>query len=105
MRSASALLERTKIRRPGLAAGRHYNWPPFGLLGAVAAVTPSPRDVVRLFVKYQHLTFTFFLLELDEAGERLLATVTGPLHRFYLDRDSRSSSVPRVACGRPAIAC
>ena len=86
----SALLERTKDPTLGLAAGRHYNLATFGLLGAVAAVTPSPRDVVRLFVKYQHLTFTFFLLELDEAGERLLVVPDGdlgPLHRFYLDRD------------------
>ncbi|HEX8953205.1 MAG TPA: AraC family transcriptional regulator ligand-binding domain-containing protein, partial [Polyangia bacterium] len=59
-----ALLERTRDPTLGLAAGRHYNLATFGLLGAVAAVTPSPREVLRLFVKYQHLTFTFFLLEL-----------------------------------------
>jgi len=86
----TSLLERTGDPTLGLAAGRHYNLATFGLLGAVAAVTPSPRDVVRLFVKYRHLTFTFFLLELDEnAGELLLVPDgdLGPLHRFYLDRD------------------
>jgi AraC-like DNA-binding protein len=84
------LLERTAEPTLGLSAGRHYNLATFGLLGAVAAVTPSPRDVVRLFVRYQHLTFTFFLLELDETtGELLLVPGAdlGPLHRFYLDRD------------------
>jgi AraC-like DNA-binding protein len=84
------LLERSGDPTLGLAAGRHYNLATFGLLGAVAAVMPSPRDVVRLFVKYQHLTFTFFLLELDEATQRLLLVATddlGPLHRFYLDRE------------------
>jgi len=86
----TALLERTADATLGLHAGRHYNLATFGLLGAVAAVTPSPRDVVRLFVRYQHLTFTFFLLELDEKSEELLlvpAADLGPLHRFYLDRD------------------
>jgi AraC-like DNA-binding protein len=84
------LLARTGNAALGLAAGRHYNLATFGMLGAVAAVTPSPRDVVRLFVQYQHLTFTFFLLELDEAGQQLLLVPDGdlgPLHRFYLDRD------------------
>jgi len=84
------LLERAGDASLGLRAGRHYSLATFGLLGAVAAVTPSPRDVVRLFVKYQHLTFTFFLLELDEEAEELLlvpAADLGPLHRFYLDRD------------------
>jgi AraC-like DNA-binding protein len=86
----SVLLEKTKDPTLGLATGRHYNLATFGLLGAVAAVTPSPRDVVRLFVNYQHLTFTFFLLELDEERGRLLLVPDGdlgPLHRFYLDRD------------------
>ncbi len=84
------LLERTGDPTLGLAAGRHYNLATFGLLGAVAALTPSPRDVVRLFVKYQHLTFTFFLVELDEPTGRLLFVPDddlGPLHRFYVDRE------------------
>ena len=84
------LLERTGDPTLGLAAGRHYNLATFGLLGAVAAVTPSPRDVVRLFVQYQHLTFTYFLVELDEKTDHLLFVSDedlGPLHRFYLDRE------------------
>ena len=86
----TSLLERTNDPKLGLAAGRHYNLSTFGLLGAVAAVTPSPREVVRLFVKYQHLTFTFFVLDFDEASEQLVLVPDGdlgPLHRFYLDRD------------------
>ncbi len=86
----TALLERTGDPALGLAAGRHYNLATFGMLGAVAAVTPSPRACVQLFVKYQHLTFTSFLFELDEAGKRILFVPQGdlgPLHRFYLDRE------------------
>lgn len=85
-----ALLERTGDPTLGLAAGRHYNLATFGLLGAVAAVTPSPRAVTQLFIKYQHLTFTSFVFELDDAARRIVFVPQGdlgPLHRFYLDRE------------------
>ncbi len=87
---AHLLIERAGDPTLGLYAGRHYNLATFGLLGAVAAVTPSARDVVRLFVKYQHLTFTFFFLELDDEARELALVPQGdlgPLHRFYLDRE------------------
>ena len=86
----SLLLERSGDPTLGLAAGRHYNLATFGILGAVAAVTSSPREVIRLFVKYQHLTYTYFLLDFDEAAQQLVFVPDGdlgPLHRFYLDRE------------------
>ncbi|MDB4969962.1 MAG: AraC family transcriptional regulator [Myxococcales bacterium] len=87
-----ALLDRTGDPALGLDAGRHYHPATFGLLGAVAAVTPTVREVIRLFVQYSHLTFTFFLLEFEEneRGGRLVFIEDGdlgPLRRFYLDRE------------------
>jgi AraC-like DNA-binding protein len=86
------LLRRTGDEALGLQAARHYHPATFGLLGAVAAVTPTVREVVRLFVEYTHLTYTFFLLEFEESeSEGRLTFVDngdlGPLHRFYLDRE------------------
>jgi len=86
----ASLVDETGDATLGLAAGRHYNLATFGLLGAVAAVTPSPRACVRLFVKYQHLTFTSFLFDLDDAAQQIIFVPQGdlgPLHRFYLDRE------------------
>ena len=86
------LLARTGDAALGLNAGRHYHLATFGLLGAVAAVTPTAHEMMRLFVDYVHLTFTFFLLDLEEdpPHARLLFVDDGDLgelHRFYLDRD------------------
>ena len=86
------LLDRTGDPCLGLDAGRHYHLSSFGLLGALVAVTPTLRDVIKLFVDYSHLTFTFFFLAFEEEGERgqLMLVADGdlgPLHRFYLDRD------------------
>lgn len=86
------LLERTGDPALGLAAGRYYQLATFGLLGAVAAVTPTARDMIRLFVDYVHLTFTFFFIELEEEDHRARASFVddgdlGDLHRFYLDRE------------------
>jgi AraC-like DNA-binding protein len=85
------MLARTGDAALGLDAGRHYHLATFGLLGAVAAVAPTARELLRLFVDYVHLTYTFFLLALEEEGDRgRLVFVEngdlGDLHRFYLDR-------------------
>src|SRR6185369_14081472 len=50
----------------GLDAGRHNHPSTFGLLGAVASVLPTAREVIRLFVEYAHLTYSFFHYELEE---------------------------------------
>ena len=86
------LLARTGDPALGLDAGRQYHLATFGLLGAVASVTATARDMLRLFADYVHLTFTFFHLELDEApaGGRVVFVDDGDLgdlHRFYLDRE------------------
>ena len=91
-RSSRILLARTGDPCLGLDAGRHYHLSSFGLLGALVAVTPTLRDVIKLFVDYAHLTFTFFFLAFEEEGERgqLMLVADGDLgalHRFYLDRD------------------
>jgi AraC-like DNA-binding protein len=85
------LIERTGDPALGLDAARYYDLTTFGLLGAVAAVTPTAREVTRLFVDYIHLTFTFFLVALEEEPERARIVFVadgdlGALHRFYLDR-------------------
>ena len=85
------LLARTGDAALGLDAGRYYHLATFGVLGAVAAVAPTARDMLRLFVEYVHLTYTFFLLGLEEEDDRgRLVFVEngdlGDLHRFYLDR-------------------
>jgi AraC-like DNA-binding protein len=85
------MLARTGDPALGLDAGRHYHLATFGLLGAVAAVSPTARHLLRLFVDYAHLTYTFFLLALEEEDDRgRLVFVEngdlGDLHRFYLDR-------------------
>lgn len=88
----ATLLERTGDAALGLDAARHYHPETFGLLGAVAALTPSVREVIKLFVEYVHMTFTFFFLEFED-GEREGRLVfiadgdLGELHRFYLDRE------------------
>jgi AraC-like DNA-binding protein len=88
-----SIMERTADAALGLDAGRHYHLATFGLLGAVAAVTPTMRDVIQLFVDYAHLTFTFFLLEFDDhdlRDARLYLVDDGDLgglRRFYLDRE------------------
>jgi AraC-like DNA-binding protein len=87
-----ALLDHTGDAALGLDAGRHYHPETFGLLGAVAALTPTVREVIRLFVQYSHLTFTFFLLEFEEGARdgRLVFVEDGDLgalRRFYLDRE------------------
>lgn len=86
------LLERTGDPCLGLAAGRHYHLASFGLLGAVVALTPTLREVIRLFVEYVHMTFTLFDLAFEEDGNsgRLVLVsdgTLGALHRFYIDRD------------------
>jgi AraC-like DNA-binding protein len=85
------LLDRTGDPTLGLDAAKHYHPTTFGLLGAVTAIAPTVREVIRLFVEYVHLTFTFFLLEFDEGDNDRLVFVDdgdlGPLHRFYLDRE------------------
>jgi AraC-like DNA-binding protein len=85
------MLARTGDPALGLDAGRHYHLATFGLLGAVAAVSPTARDLLRLFVDYVHLTYTFFVLGLEESGNRGRLVLVengdlGDLHRFYLDR-------------------
>jgi len=85
------MLARTGDPALGLDAGRHYHLATFGLLGAVAAVAPTARDMLRLFVEYVHLTYTFFLLALEEDDDRGRLVLIengdlGDLHRFYLDR-------------------
>ena len=87
-----ALLERTGDPALGLEAARHIRPETFGLLGAVALVTPTMREVIRLFIEYSHLIFSFFLHELDDgpSGTRLLFIEDGELgalRRFYLDRE------------------
>jgi len=62
------------------------------LLGAVAAVTATARDMLRLFAEYVHLTFTFFHVVLEEEPARGRVIFVddgdlGDLHRFYLDRE------------------
>jgi AraC-like DNA-binding protein len=86
------LLARTGDPALGLAAGRQYHLATFGLLGAVAAVTPTAREMIRLFVDYTHLTFTFFVLDFEEQGDRGRIVFVddgdlGDLHRFYVDRE------------------
>jgi AraC-like DNA-binding protein len=87
------LLELTGDPALGLDAGRHYHPETFGLLGAVALVTPRMREVIDLFIQYPHLTFTFFVHRFAEDGphrSRLLFIEDGdlgPLHRFHLDRE------------------
>jgi AraC-like DNA-binding protein len=87
-----ALLDRTGEPTLGLEAARHLHPETFGLLGAVAVVTPTMREVIELFIQYSHLIFSFFLHQFDEApgATRLLFVADGelgPLHRFYLDRE------------------
>lgn len=88
------LLDATGDPALGLDAGRRYHPSTFGLLGAVASIAPTVREVVRLFVDYAHLTFTFFVVDFVEARDdtgRILfvdgATLEPRLHRFYLDRE------------------
>lgn len=86
------LLERTGDPALGLDAGRHYHPETFGLLGAVALVTPRMREVMDLFIQYSHLTFTFFTHRFDDGPDasRLLFIEDGDLgalHRFHLDRE------------------
>jgi AraC-like DNA-binding protein len=86
------MLARTGDPALGLDAGRQYHLATFGLLGAVAAVTPTARDMIRLFADHIHLTFTFFHVALEEegAGARVVFVDDGDLgdlHRFYLDRE------------------
>jgi AraC-like DNA-binding protein len=86
------MVERTGDATLGLDAGRHYHFATFGLLGAVAALTPTAREMIHLFVEYTHLTFTFFLLQFDEEAESGRVTFVpdgdlGALYRFYLDRE------------------
>lgn len=87
-----ALLDRTGNPALGLEAARHLHPETFGLLGAVAVVTPTMREAIRLFLEYSHLIYSFFLHEFDEGprGTGLLFVADGelgPLHRFYLDRE------------------
>ena len=87
------LLARTGDPALGLCAARHYDPSTFGLLGAVAAMTPSVREVARLFVQYVHFTFTFFHVAFEDDDERAARILflddgeLGPLRRFYLDRE------------------
>jgi AraC-like DNA-binding protein len=86
------LLARTGDPALGLEAGRHYHLVTFGLLGAVAAVTSTAREMARLFVDYIHLTFTFCLVAFEEEETRGRVVLVddgdlGDLHRFYLDRE------------------
>jgi AraC-like DNA-binding protein len=86
------LLARTGDLALGLDAGRQYHLATFGILGAVAAVTPTAREMIRLFADYIHLTFTFFHVALEEGPARGRVVFVddgdlGDLHRFYLDRE------------------
>ncbi len=87
-----ALLDRTGDPALGLEAARHIGPETFGLLGVVALVTPTMREVIQMFIQYSHLIFSFFLHEFDEgAGVTRLLFVDdgdlGALRRFYLDRE------------------
>lgn len=84
------MLARTGDAALGISAARHYHPTTFGLLGAVTAIAPTTREVIRLFVEHVHMTFTFFVLEFDERRDRLVFVDDGDLgelHRFYLDRE------------------
>jgi AraC-like DNA-binding protein len=88
---AMTLLSHTADDALGLDTGRHNHPSTFGLLGAVVAVLPTAREVVRLFVEYGHLTYSFFHIELEEHADHGRLTCVpdgelGALHRFYLDR-------------------
>lgn len=87
------LLARTGDAALGLEAARHYHAETFGLLGAVAALAPTARKVVRLFLDYVDLTYTFFVVDFVETDDGLGRIVIvddedlGPLRRFYVDRE------------------
>lgn len=88
----AAMLERTGDPTLGLDAARHYDLTTFGLLGAVTAVIPTAREMVRLFVEYVNLTFTYFTLVLVESGDECRLHFIddddlGAVRRFYLDRE------------------
>jgi AraC-like DNA-binding protein len=87
----TTLLAHTSDDALGLDAGRHNHLSTFGLLGGVASVLPTAREVIRLFIEYAHLTYSFFHYELEEHEDHGILTCVptgelGALHRFYLDR-------------------
>lgn len=85
----------------GLRVGLAFRLGAFGLLGSAVSVAPTPREAVRLFLQYVHLTYTPFDIGLIVDGPRLRVCFTdrtdlGALRRFYLERDLACA----VAIGR-----
>lgn len=72
-------LAHTREAHPGLRASTYYHYNSFGVLGAALVSHPDMLAACRFLVRYVELTFTPFLvvLEEDEAG----------LRTQYIDRD------------------
>lgn len=82
----------TRERHPGLRASGYYHFNAFGVLGAALVSHADLLEAVRFLVRYVGLTFTPFLVQVEEDGAEFRARYLdrgnlGACHGFYLLRD------------------
>lgn len=85
-------LQHSKEAHPGLRASAFYHYNSFGVLGAALVSHPTVLDACRFLVRYVGLTFTPFLVRMQESETslevRYLEHVDlGACRSFYLLRD------------------
>jgi AraC-like DNA-binding protein len=85
-------LAATRDPLPGLRASRYYHYHSFGVLGAALVSQPSLLAACRFLVRYVDLTFTPFLVVLEEGDDALEARYLeredlDGCREFYLLRD------------------
>lgn len=85
-------LAHTRAPQPALAASTYYHYNCFGVLGAALVSQPDLLTACRFLVRYVDLTFTPFVVTLQERGPRLEARYSdgeelGECRGFYLLRD------------------
>lgn len=85
-------LRHSKEVHPGLRASAFYHYNSFGVLGAALVSHPTMLDACRFLVRYVGLTFTPFLVRLQESDTALEVRYLdhvdlGACRSFYLLRD------------------
>lgn len=76
----------------GLRAGKCYQLPMFGALGAAVQTAPSALDAFQMFLRYLQLSYTHFHVFLNRGPETSSVVMQrtfdpGKLYRYYLLRD------------------